>query len=195
MSKFVFRQKGKIFVLSGPSGSGKTTLHERLLSNKNVKNKLVKTISATTRTRRKGERHGKDYLFFTEKQFLHRIRIGYFLEWQKVFDDYYGTPRKPVEQLLEKGKNVLLCIDVKGARVVFRQFKEAVGIFVKTPSFAVLKKRLQKRASENKKTLQKRLDVAKRELKEAKRYRYVVVNDILTKAIKKLETIILKELI
>ena len=126
---------------------------------------------------------------------MHRIKMGYFLEWQRVFSDYYGTPKKPVEKILTKGENVLLCIDVKGARVVFKKFKDAVGIFVKTPSFAILKKRLEARASENKKTLQKRLAIAKTELKEARHYRYVVVNDVLVKALKKLETIILKELL
>jgi len=188
------KEKGKIFVLSGPSGSGKTTLHEKLLVDKKIKDRLVKTISATTRNPRQGEKNKKHYLFFTQKQFQQRIKEGYFLEWKKVFDNYYGTPKKPVEQLLKKGKNVLLCIDVKGAKDVFRQEKKAIGIFVKTPSLAVLKKRLVSRGSENTASLQKRLLVAKEELKEAKRYCYVVVNDTITKSAKELKKIILKEL-
>ena len=80
------KKKGKIFVLSGPSGSGKTTLHEKLLASKEIKNKLVKTISATTRAPRQGEKNKKHYLFFTQKQFQHRVKIGYFLEWKKVFE-------------------------------------------------------------------------------------------------------------
>src|SRR5476651_960258 len=110
--------KAKIVIISGPSGCGKTTLHKALLASPLLKGKLVKSISATTRNKRPGERDRRDYLFISTKMFEERIKKGYFLEWEKVFDHYYGTPKKQALNLIKKGINVLLCIDVKGARTV-----------------------------------------------------------------------------
>ncbi|MCX5681202.1 MAG: guanylate kinase [Candidatus Omnitrophica bacterium] len=194
MNKSVKRQPGKIVVLSGPSGSGKTTLHNSLLRDKTISKKLVKIVSATTRKCRGKEKTGQHYLFFTKKDFLHRVERGYFLEWQKVFSDYYGTPRAQVEKILKSGRNVLLCIDVKGAKVIFRNFKDALSIFIKAPSVAALKNRLQKRGTEDKRIISRRLAVAKKEMKEATHYCYVVVNDDLQKAVSKLKNIIKNEL-
>lgn len=185
---------GKIFVLSGPSGVGKTTLHNSLLHDKKISRKLVKLVSVTTRKRRGKEKSGKHYLFFTKKDFLSRAKRGYFLEWQKVFTDYYGTPKANAQKVLESGKSVLLCIDVKGARVVFKKCKGAVGIFIKAPSVAALKIRLKKRGTEDARAVSRRLAVAKQEMKEAKRYRYAVVNDKFPKAVSELKNIIKKEL-
>jgi len=192
--KSVKIKKGKVFVLSGPSGAGKTTLHKWLLKNKKIAKMLVKTVSATTRAPRKGEKDGRDYLFFSKKEFFHRREIGYFLEWKKVFDNYYGTPKKLLEDFLKKGKNVLLCIDVKGAKVVMKQKKEAVSIFVKTKNMSVLRKRLEDRGSETIVDFQKRVQTAQKEMKEVKHYQHVVINDVLSVAVKKIETIILEEL-
>ncbi len=183
-------RKGKIIIIAGPSGSGKTTLHQRLLLSGRFKRKLIKSISATTRVRRRGERDGRDYLFLSRAQFLQRIKSGFFLEWKKVFNDFYGTPKKAAEKLLKAGKNVLLCIDVQGAREVTRQYPEAVKIFIKAPSMAEVKRRLIARGSETKKDLARRLAVARRELREAKRYDYVLVNDNLTECAKKLKAIV-----
>jgi len=186
--------KGKIIIISGPSGSGKTTLHKKLLASKKLRAKLVKSISATTRPRRSGEKNGRDYLFLTQKQFLDKIRKGYFLEWQKVFEQYYGTPRNYVEKLLKKDKNVLLCIDVKGATVVRRACPEAVTIFIKAPSLPVLKKRLMARGSESTEDLRLRLKTARQELLEAKKYKYVIVNDDLKRSLKELESVVSLEI-
>ena len=185
---------GKIIIISGPSGSGKTTLHKKLLESNRFKGQLVKSISATTRPRREGERNGRDYLFLTTKQFEHKIKAGHFLEWQKVFDFYYGTPKKNIKTLLKEGKSVLLCIDVKGAAVIRRDFPEVVSIFIQAPSFAVLKKRLLTRGTETKEGIAVRLDIARDELEEAKNYNYILVNDDLSEACRKLEDIIEKEL-
>ena len=185
---------GKIIIISGPSGSGKTTLHKRLLGSPKLKNKVTKSISVTTRSKRSGEENGRDYLFITRDEFLKNIDSGYFLEWQKVFENYYGTPKEKVLELLKNGSNVLLCIDVKGAAVVAEQFPQAIKIFIKAPSLAVLKKRLMDRASESKDALKIRLETARKELKEAKKYDYVVVNDDLSRAFKYLETFVSKEL-
>ena len=182
--------RGKIIIISGPSGSGKTTLHKVLLQSPRLKGRVVKSISATTRARRPGERQGKDYLFLSPQVFEDRIAKDYFLEWEKVFDNYYGTPKRQVLNLLKKGKHVLLCIDVKGARHVRREFPDAVSIFIKTPSLKVLKERLLARASESENDLQMRLKVAKQELREAKRYDRQVVNARLDKAQRDLESIV-----
>ncbi len=187
-------KRGKLFVLSGPSGSGKTTLHKCVLKNKDIAKILIKTISATTRAPRENEKHGRDYLFFTEKEFSYRRKIGYFLEWKKVFDNYYGTPKKNVEALLKKGKNVLLCIDVQGAKDVFLKKKGVVGIFVKTKNLDVLRKRLKSRGSETVQDFKKRILTAQKELKEKDQYAHVVINDVLSKVVKKIETIILDEI-
>ncbi|MDO8675312.1 MAG: guanylate kinase [Candidatus Omnitrophota bacterium] len=193
-SKVEGRRQGRIVIISGPSGSGKTTLHNRLLDSPRLKGALVKSISATTRSRRPGEKHGRDYLFLTPALFQHKIRRGHFLEWQKVFGNYYGTPRRQVRTLLNKGAHVLLCIDVKGAAVVRKEFPDALNIFIKTPSMKALRDRLTKRASENRATLDVRLKVAGRELKEARHYDHVVVNGRLDRAVRQLERIVRGEL-
>jgi len=187
-------RKGKIIIISGPSGSGKTTLHKRLLLSRLLKGKLVKSISATTRPRRPGERNGRDYLFISKKLFCRKKETGYFLEWQKVFNNYYGTPKDAVLKLLQSGKNVLLCIDVKGTRLIRQQYPEARTVFIKAPSWAVLRNRLKIRKSETERNLKMRLAIARREMREAKRYDHVVVNDHLTTALKKLESIVSQEL-
>jgi len=194
LNKDMQRHLGRIFVMSGPSGSGKTTLHRKLLLDKKLSHFLVKTVSATTRKKRVGEEHGKHYLFLTEKDFLQRIKKGYFLEWQKVFTDYYGTPKAQAEKLLKSGKSILLCIDVKGAKVVFKNFKSAVGIFIKAPSFKALKQRLVRRGTETKKAMERRLATARREMKEARRYSHVVVNDNVQRAVQEIKRIVNQEL-
>jgi len=187
-------RKGEIFIISGPSGAGKTTLHKKLLADKKFGKRLVKSVSATTRVRRPGEKDGRDYFFLTKKQFLYKKRAGHFLEWKKVFDNYYATPHTKVKEILRSGKNVLLCIDVQGAKTVIRKYPEAVTIFILPPSWHALKDRLLGRASETKASLKLRLDISRREMREVKSYKYVVVNDQLTKGIKSLKSIFQKEL-
>ena len=183
---------GKVIILSGPSGSGKTTLHKALLNDPSLKGKLVKSVSATTREKRQGERAGKDYLFITRPVFESRIKKNFFLEWEKVFDNYYGTPKQQVLKLLHKGKHVLLCIDVKGAAHVRKEFPEVFSIFIKTPTMKVLQDRLRQRASETHESLSLRLKVARSELKEAKQYDRVVINGRLERACRDLTAIVLK---
>lgn len=187
-------KKGRIIIVSGPSGSGKTTLSEKILASRSFKGRIVKSISATTRARRSGEKHGRDYLFLSHAEFRRARRAGQFLESQKVFDNYYGTPRKNAEGLLRRGKHVLLCIDVKGAKVVRRQDPGALTIFIKVPSLTVLKKRLLKRATETPQSIKLRLQIARQELKEAKFYKYTVINDKLPDAYRQLQQILCAEL-
>ncbi|HBG61173.1 MAG: guanylate kinase [Omnitrophica WOR_2 bacterium GWF2_38_59] len=188
-------KSGKIFIISGPSGSGKTTLCEKVLQETNIKKRIIKMVSVTTRQKRAGEKLGRDYFFVSKKMFLYKKRRGHFLESKKVFDNYYGTPKRVVKETLSRGKDVLLCIDVKGAKDVVKIFPAAITIFVRTPSFADLKNRLAGRGSENKKTTDLRLKTAKSEMKEEKKYKYIVINDNLSKAIKELEEIMLDEII
>ena len=183
-------QAARIVIISGPSGCGKTTLHKALLANPALKGKLVKSISATTRQKRPGEKSGRDYLFLSRKMFENKIKKGYFLEWEKVFDHYYGTPKKHALELLKKGINVLLCIDVKGAKTVRKEFRRALKIFIKAPSMKILEARLKARGSESRTSLQTRLKVARQELKEARHYDHVVINADLNKALEKLQKIV-----
>ncbi len=177
-------------ILSGPSGAGKTTLHQKLLQSPRLNGVLVKSVSATTRPRRPGEKSGREYLFMKAEDFAAKRKSGYFLESQKVFQYYYGTPKKKVEELLTKGRNVLLCIDVKGARLVAREFPDALKIFIKPPSVAELKKRLQRRATEGHEDLRLRLATARREMKESVRYDHVIINDNLDDAYGDLESVV-----
>ena len=193
-NKPLLTQKAKIVIISGPSGCGKTTLHKALLESPLLKGRLVKSISATTRKKRPGERPGRDYLFLDTKTFEERIKKGYFLEWERVFDRYYGTPKKEALGLLKKGINVLLCIDVKGAKHVAQEYPQALKIFIKAPSLKVLESRLKARGSENKESLALRLKIARNELKEARHYDHVVINADLKKALEKLQQIVCSEL-
>ena len=193
-NKSLSPHKAKIVIISGPSGCGKTTLHKGLLLSPLLKGKLVKSISATTRSKRQGELSGRDYLFLNTKTFEDRIKKGYFLEWERVFDHYYGTPKQQALNLLKKGINVLLCIDVQGARTVAKEFPQALKIFIKAPSMKVLEARLKARGSESKESLGLRLKVARKELKEAGLYDYVVINADLNKALGVLQKIVCREL-
>lgn len=184
------RNQGKIFIISGPSGSGKTTLYQRLLASPRFKDSLAKTVSVTTRATRPGEKDGRDYCFVSPKMFFYQRRAGHFLESMKVFDNYYGTPLKQVRDLLQDGKNVLLCIDVQGARVVWRKFPQAIKIFVKTSSVEELERRLKGRGSEDVSVIRMRMKTARKELKEAKHYDHIIINDHLPTAYRNLERIV-----
>ncbi len=183
-------QPGRIIILSGPSGAGKTTLHDRLLEDPRFKGRLVRSISATTRKPRGSERHGREYFFLTRKMFEHKIRTGQFLEWMKVFDNYYGTPLKNVRAALRRGQHVLLCIDVKGAGAVRKEAPDALMIFVKTPTLEVLRRRLVARGTDNPQSVALRLKTAGAELKKAPGYDHVIVNDRLDAAYARLAAVV-----
>ena len=134
-------------------------------------------------------------MFLSTKMFKDRIKKGYFLEWEKVFDQYYGTPKRQVLNYLNKGIHVLLCIDVKGAKSVRQAFPQALNIFIKAPSLKVLETRLKARGSESGKDLALRLKIARRELKEAKYYDHIVINADLKEALGRLQQIVCKELL
>ena len=184
------KKHGLLIVLSSPSGGGKTTVAHRLL--KRDKN-LVRSVSSTTRKPRQGEKNGKDYFFVTPARFKLMVSKKSFLEWARVHLNFYGTPRKWVEQQLKKGKDVLFVIDVQGGMSIKREEPAAVLIFLKPPRFAVLKKRLLGRQSEDPAALKVRLGDAKWEIRESRKYDYHVVNDRLAKAVSEVAKIIQKE--
>lgn len=182
--------KGILFIMSGPSGAGKTTIVKGVL--KNLED-LAFSISYTTRPKREGEEEGKDYFFVDEPTFRNLIKKKDFLEWQEVHGHLYGTSKSYVESQMNKGANVLLDIDVNGARSVKRQIKDSVLIFVAPPSFQELKERLIKRHTEDKKNFRKRLEDARYELSQISKFDYLIVNHDVQISIKQLESIIIAE--
>ena len=187
------KRTGRLFVISASSGTGKTTLARELL--KEDKN-LVPSISYTTRAPRPNEHNGEDYYFVSIKEFLEKKRKKGFLEWANVFGKFYGTSKQEVEEHLKRGRDVLLLIDVQGAKKVKKIRRDAVFIFLAPPSKEELKKRLSKRGTESSKEIQKRLKVATRELVELNDPRlcdYRIVNRYILRAREALKGIIKAE--
>ncbi|NQU18804.1 guanylate kinase [bacterium] len=183
------KKKPLIWVVSGPSGSGKTTLCRKLLSKKRLN--IGRSISFTTRPIKKGERNHRDYIFISKEEFLRKIRRAEFIEWKEVFGNLYGTPKKLAYDLFRKNKDVLLCIDVKGALEIKKKFaKRAVFIFVVPPNERELIRRTKIRAREDRGEMQRRLACVKTELSFVREYDYIIVNDHLSKSVKELESII-----
>lgn len=180
-----------VWIISGPSGSGKTTLCEALLEERVWRRLLLKSVSFTTRPLRKGEREGRDYAHVSPRRFLQLRKRGAFLEHEKIFGFFYGTPKKVISDAQRRGKDLLLCIDVKGARSVRRHFRDNVAsVFIVPPRRKALNDRLLRRSTEDKKDIEKRLRRVKIELAFKKDYDYVVVNDKFDTALKTLKTIL-----
>lgn len=169
-----------MFVISAPSGSGKTTVINALLR---MEPSSVRSISMTTRTPRAGERNGRDYYFVSQHCFQTAQRRGQLLESARVLSHWYGTPRRPIEQALAKGKDVLLGVDVQGARKIRESRLPAILIFLVPPSRSVLKERLKRRGTETPREIRARLQLGRKELTEAKRFDYAVSNVHLKEAI------------
>ena len=182
----------RAWIVSGPSGSGKTTLCEALLWDRFWKKRLLKSVSFTTRELRAGEKQGRDYRVISQEQFARLLERKAFLEHEKIFGFYYGTPKAVLDEALRKNKDLLLSIDVKGAQTV-RKFlgKSAVSIFILPPKLKALSERLKNRSTESKKDIATRLRRVKIELSYVKKYDYVVVNDDFDEALKKLKGILL----
>ena len=181
------KTKGKIIILSAPSGAGKGTLINRLLE---LCPDLVFSISATTRPPRDGEIEGVSYYFVTRDEFLKMVTGGGLLEYAEYVGEYYGTPKKPVYESLENGKNVLLDIEVLGALQVKAKEPEAVTIFIAPPDMRELERRLRGRGTDSEKNLAARLERAQIEMREKDRYDYVVVNDMVSRAADEILSII-----
>lgn len=180
-------KKGSLIVISGPSGAGKTTICHEL--QKKLPN-AVFSVSATTRAQREGEIEARDYYFLSRKEFKGKIAKGELLEWAKVYNKYYGTPQKPVRQNLQGGFNVLLDIDMQGALQVKQKYPRALLFFILPQNLAELKKRLQRRGKDNIQAIRQRMRQLERELQYLPRYDYLIINEDLNQAVKKILEII-----
>ena len=179
---------GKLFVISGPSGSGKTTLVARVLSN--IEN-LYFSVSYTTRRMREGEVSGEHYEFVSREKFLELIEGEFFAEWAEVHGNFYGTPKEDIARHIGKGADVILDIDVQGAKRLRGVFNDAVFIFVVPPSAEILERRLRDRKSEKDEDLSIRLGIARHEVSCSKCYDYIVTNDEIDAAAENIKAVIL----
>jgi len=183
-------KKGLLFIVSGPSGVGKGTLREKLF--KTFKD-LTYSVSMTTRSPRKEEENGIDYHFVSKAIFKQMIKENKFIEWAMVHEDYKGTPYEFLIEKLKTGNDTLLEIDVQGAAQVKDKMPWGIYIFIAPPSWNDLEYRLRNRKTEEKAELEKRLEDARTEIKYANNYDYLVINDNIETAFKKLEAIIIAE--
>lgn len=181
------KSPGSLIILSGPSGAGKTTLRQRLQESLPG---LRFSVSWTTRSPRAGERSGRDYRFVSLPQFEKELEAAGFLEWAKVHEACYGTPLRPIQRWLKQGSDVLLDIDIQGARNVKKKIPRAVAVFILPPSGAELRKRLQGRRTDSTAAIRLRLKNAEKELQAVKYFDYAVVNKDLDLAVEALTTII-----
>ena len=183
-------KEGLLVVISGASGTGKGTVCKRLFE---LEKNITFSVSATTRPPRQGEVDGVNYWFLSKQKFEEMIEKGEFLEWAKVYDNYYGTPLNKVEERLKNGEDILLEIDTQGALNVMEKMPQGVFIFLLPPSLEELKRRIVGRGTENQESLEKRLGAAKKEISLANKYQYVVVNDDVENAAENIKAIIKAE--
>jgi len=182
--------RGILFIVSAPSGAGKTTLVERLVEDVP---RLKMSRSYTSRAARSGEHDAVDYNFVSRQQFEAMVDGGEFLEWADVFGNLYGTSAADTERVLAAGDDVVLVIDVQGARQVRRRGAEATTVFVMPPSYAELEQRLRGRSKDTEDAIQRRLQVAREEIAAFPEYDFIVINDDLASAVARLEGIVLAE--
>lgn len=183
--------RGLLIVISGPSGVGKGTVRKALFEREG--HNLVYSISMTTRGIRKGETDGVEYHFVSKEKFKEEIDKGNLLEYAEFCDNYYGTPLDKVNEQLDAGQEVVLEIEVQGAMQVKEKMPEAVYVFIAPPSMSALEERLINRGTESKDVINKRLEKARKEVKMAREYGYIVVNDTVENAADRIMAIIRAE--
>ncbi|PPD34220.1 MAG: guanylate kinase [Methylomonas sp.] len=179
---------GKLYIISAPSGAGKTSLVKQL---RGELDKLVVSVSHTTRSMRSGEKHGSDYFFVSVDEFKAMIEAQAFLEHAQVFDNFYGTAQKTVEYKLAQGLDVILEIDWQGAQQVRQMLSESISIFILPPSIDVLKQRLQNRGQDTEETITRRMRDAVTEMSHYPEFDYLIVNDDFSMALNQLKSIII----
>lgn len=189
----IIRQKNKgiLTVISGPSGAGKDSIVNEIVKRKNID--IWVSISMTSREPRGEEKDGKEYFFVTKEQFEEHIKEGDFLEYAEYNGNYYGTPKSKINEYLDKGIDVILIIEINGALQIKNLIKESLFIFIMPPSMNELKNRLVARGTESEEKIISRFKTAYQEINEITKYNYVVVNDDLDNAAKKVESILLAE--
>lgn len=185
------KSKGDLIIISGTTCAGKGTVIKKLLTNHND---IILSTSYTSRPKRESEIDGIDYYFVTKDEFEAKIKNNDFLEYAQVqYGAYYGTPKKEVLELLESGKDVILEIDVQGAKQIKKLYPETILIFIMAPSMREVKRRIMMRGDENIDQIISRFKVAYNEINQINNYNYVVVNDDLDSAVKKVEAILISE--
>lgn len=191
MSSIKHKKRGSLIIISGTTCAGKGTVISKLLErNEN----MTLSISYTSRPMRGNEVDGVDYYFISREEFEQKIEHNDFLEYAKVrYGEYFGTPKKEIEETLESGKDVILEIDVQGAKQVKELFPETILIFIMAPSFTEVKRRIKARGFENNEQIIDRFKTAYKEINEIPKYNYVVVNDEVENAVKKVEAILISE--
>ncbi|MGM0369164.1 MAG: guanylate kinase [Bacillota bacterium] len=182
--------RGNLIILSGPSAVGKGTILAQLMDNYDD---IHYSVSATTREARSGEENGIDYYFMSEKNFKSLVEDDQFLEWAKVHDNYYGTPKKYVEETLDQGEDVILEIDIQGAAQIKNKYPEGIFIFLLPPSLEELKARIHQRGTETEEAIKTRLKNAEKEMSKVKDYDYAIVNDKIKTAVNKVKSVIIAE--
>lgn len=180
--------RAPLIILSGPAGSGKTTVVRQLLLEEGLS--LRQSISATTRAPRRGEQDGKDYYFWTRERFEAEQAAGSLLEWAKVNDQFYGTPRSEVDPYRARGIGVILVIDVQGAEQVRKKYPDVVSVFVKAPSWEDYQRRMQLRGDEDEAAIARRLETARRELERVHEYNEVLDNEQVETTVARLRDLI-----
>ena len=179
-------EKGLILVISGPSGSGKGTIVNLLTESKN---NFKSSVSATTRKRREGEEEGISYYFVTKKEFNEMIKKDELIEWVEYCGHYYGTPQKCVDEAIDNGEDILLEVEVIGAKKIKAKYPDSILVFVLPPSYKELRKRLEKRGTEGNKTIEKRMERAKLEFMQIGLYDYLIINDKIDEATDRIKNI------
>ncbi len=182
--------RGFLVIITAPSGSGKTSIYKRLLK---IRNDIKFSVSYTTRKKRDGEVNGVDYYFISREEFKRKIENGDFLEWAEVHGELYGTERGQVERCIGDGYICLLDIDVQGAMKVMKANIDCVSIFIEPPSLEELERRLRNRGTEDEDSIKIRISNAQIELEYKKYFDYIVVNDVLERAVSEISEIIDKE--
>ena len=191
MPSYRHARRGIIFILSAPSGAGKTTLSRGALS---TNLGLQASVSLTTRVPRAGECDGVDYSFVTDEEFRRKLTAGKLAEWARVFDASYGTPREPLQRAVASGTDILLDIDIQGARQIRRKYpRDAVTIFVLPPSFTELEERLRRRGTEDEAQIERRLMRARDEASAFPEYDYLIINSELNESLMQLEAVVRAE--
>lgn len=179
--------KGKLYIISAPSGAGKTSLVKKLVEDLE---RLIVSVSHTTRKMREGEQQGKDYFFSTTEEFKRMIADNAFLEHAQVFDNFYGTAEKSVEDTLKNGLDVILEIDWQGAQQVRKRLSSSVSLFILPPSIEVLQQRLEGRGQDSKKIIERRMRDAVEEMSHYDEFDYLIVNDDFKQALTDIKHII-----
>ena len=184
------KKRGTLIVISAPSGAGKGTVISKLLEKEN---NLWLSVSATSRAPRTNDIEGETYYFYSKEEFENKIKEGYFLEYAEYAGNYYGTPKKIIEEKLNEGIDVILEIEIQGAMQIKNLIPESIFIFIMPPTLEELKRRLVGRNTDSKEKIIERFKIAYKEINEVSKYNYVVVNDEVNNAVRKIQAIIKAE--